>query len=1249
MQNRIYKRMALVLLLVLTLADAQARRERDTLGTGPRVSFVENAGHWDSRVRYEAQLHNAAVFLESDGITVALRTPIPHPGPQTAPVRHHAYRMHFPGASAANPSGLQPQEGYSNYYLGSDPSRWRSRVRSYSVVHYAGLWPGIDLDLFSSSNALKYNFIVAPGADPSPICMAYEGTEGIALDRDGNLLVKTTVRDIVELKPYVYQLDGGREVPVAARWEIGKDGVRIALGPYDHGKELVVDPLLIFSTYTGSTADNWGTTAAYDSEKNSYTAGLVFSIGYPTSIGAYQPAAGGGVDIGIFKFDTLGSQRLFATYLGGSSSDMPHSMFVNSFDELLIFGTTGSGDFPVTADAYCTQFNGGQQIDYESSTIRYPNGSDIFVSRLSADGTQMLASTYIGGSGNDGLNYRNYYNNNILVTMQGNDSLYYNYGDGARGEIITDNLNNIYVGTTTMSANFPVTAGCVQPQRGGGQDGVVFKLDHNLRNLLWSTYLGGAGDDAVYSIDVDSEYNLLVCGGTNSRNFPTTEHAWQPLYGGGGADGFVSKISYNGDRLMASTYVGMNLYDQLYFVRTGRHDEVFLFGQTKPTGGAAFIYNAGYSVPNSGMLLMRMHPLLDSLVWSTTFGTPGRVNLSPTAFAADICNRVYAAGWGRDFVGYGSNRWYTAGTAGMETTPGAWSDSTDGQDFYILSLDENANQLEYATFFGELHDGPDNNYRGGGDHVDGGTSRFDRLATLYQSVCASCGGYNGFPISAGAWRDSNYAANCNNALFRFNVTDNFPVAEFVPPTAGCAPYNVHFSNTGRGTSFLWNFGDGGYSTSRNPSHTYMHGGIYTVTLIAYLPGGCAEADTQRHTLHVIGKGQSFTPSISCQGTSIQIGMQPQIGATYQWMTEGVSDPTIANPYVTQAGTYLMRISVPGCSEVDTFEVHTYDLLDTLIVTPPSCHDYSDAAIELVLGQGIHPDSVQATFTGGYSAMPAPTRHGDTLRYAPLPAGIAALYTLTGYGCSVNGIVRVPNPPMPQYTKSQSPALCHDSCTAWIRILQEGYSDTLVSNLCEGTYVLSLTDRHGCPFSDTSVVQRNRALDHFHAWADATDIYHGNSVTLHSTPIPGARYRWEPDTDLESPNDSATRATPADTFNVYTVNVSHNGCKSSDTVHIRAKMISCGAPEFVIPNAFTPNGDGVNDEIDLSNSILAELHIAIFNRWGQCVFECNNPSDCRWDGTFRNTPCLPGVYTYTCRIRCNNGEENEFKGDITLIR
>lgn len=1203
-------------------------------------------GQWEDPFLFKAEMNHAAFFAEQNGFTFVIK------GPEVEEAGHahhhggpaHAYKVHFIGCSqqcSVSGQDVDPTEGYDNYFLGSNPDRWVSRVPHHKTILYKGLYPGIDMDVRMAQHALKNNFYISPGTSPSAIAMRYEGTEKMYLSA-GNLIIRTSVGEIVELSPFAYQdMDTGR-CEIDVRYRLKGTEVTFVVGDYDTLLPLVIDPVLHFSTYTGSSADNWGTTATYDFEKNTYTSGLVFGTGYPVATGAYDQSFNGNGDIGIFKFDSTGSQRIFATYLGGSNADMPHSMIVNSFGELVIFGTTGSRDFPTTANAYDTSFNGGSVLHYEGGTyVNYPNGSDIFVSRFSSDGTQLQASTFIGGNGNDGLNYRNYYT--AFTIMCGNDSLYFNYGDGARGEIITDDLNNIYIGSTTFSTNFPVTQGSVNNYPPLKQNGIVFKLDYNLRNIIWSTYLGGDGDDAVYSIDVDSSYNIIVCGGTNSTNFPTTPGVFQPTYGGGSADGFISKISYNGDRLISSTYYGSSAYDQIYFVRTGKHDQVFIYGQTK-ADGSTMIYNANYNTPGAGNLLSRFSPDLTSRVWSTVFGTNiGHPNLSPTAFAADICDRVYAVGWGRDYVGSCVSNFDHGSCHGMETTPDAYQRNTDGQDFYILALDNQASQLDYATFFGENF--ADDNL-GGRDHVDGGTSRLDRRSTLYQSVCASCHGASAFPTTPNVWSDQNESSLCNNAVFRFTIHTDYPVAECIVPPVGCAPYTVNFRNTGRGESYQWDFGDGSSSTETNPTHTFTSSGTYNVRLIALLQNGCKTADTTFIKVCVLnpnrGEHVLLTP---CEGELTQIGPQPRLGCTYEWVTGQVSDPTVANPYVSQSGIYIVRTTSQdrNCSQTDTFEVNYVSNIDSFEVHNPSCPNYSDgyAVVHLkasIIGQA------QIYWDG---------QPGDSVLSGLRADGRQHILVIVNGDCTNTISFMLSDPPSLTYSLEADTILCDDNCDGWIR-LTYGYSggettDSLIENLCPGTHTIQFSDTAGCPYSTSATIIRDTLLNQMRVWADTNEIFLSQSVGLHVTPKPGANYSWSDASTLSQPYSPNPIATPVDSLTYYECYVVDSlGCSWRGGLTIHCTEIHCGSPDVFIPNAFSPNDDGINDRLTFKGKWILEFHLAVYSRWGEKVYETHDIND-SWDGRYNGNWCLPGVYTYYCRIKCEAGLENLLKGDITLIR
>ena len=1249
------KTLAIRLLLLLPLLVLNPSGvSGQTPSAGNSLWMVENLGQWDARVCYRVMMHRAALFFERQAITVVVQ--------ETATEKehlhharghnYHAYRMTFEGSnSAVALSGHTPDGSYENYYLGRSPSRWVTGARRYGCVYYSGLYDGVDLSVHADGQQIEYDFVVHPLADVATIGVRYDGVDGLLL-RDGMLVVTTSVGEVVEQAPNTYQIVDGDTLTVACHYRLDGSTVHFDVGDYDPHLPLIIDPTLHFSTYTGSTADNWGTTATYDQNKHTYTAGLVFDIGYPTSIGAYSDHYSGNADIGIFKFDSSGSQRLFATYLGGSNADMPHSMYVNNFDELVLMGTTGSADFPTTEGAYDTSFNGGGELAYLCfynneyyRNIYFPEGSDLFVCHFDSDGSSLLGSTYIGGSGNDGLNYRTRYNNAVRTVMLGNDSLYYNYGDGARGELITDRLNNVYVGSTTFSADFPVSSGALQSASGGQQEGVLFKLDHHLRNLIWSTYIGGEGDDAVYSVDCDADYNVVACGGTNSPNLRVTAGALQTAYGGGSADGMVVKISSDGNRLIGATYLGSDAYDQCYFVRSGKDGDIFIYGQTC-AAGSSMIHDAGYGTPNSGMLLARLSSDLQRRVWSTVFGTPDSTpNLSPTAFAVDICGRVYAAGWGRDFVNYNGIAWYTAGTWEMETTAGALQTDTDGQDFYIACLDADATALEYATFFGELHVNVDD---GGGDHVDGGTSRIDKLGTLYQSVCASCGGHNGFPTTPDAWASDNGSSNCNNAIFKLNIHDDFAVAEFVTPPAGCHPYTAHLHNTGRGDHFLWDFGDGDTSTQRNPVHTFAAPGDYHVRLIAYNNDGCGTIDTAETVVMVIGEQHRREEMAVCDGERIQIGLQPQAGCDYRWTSGRVSDSTIANPYVESTGEYILLIQSADavCSETDTFDVVFRRLVDTLIVTSPRCPGGTDGT------------AVAVANGSGYRYCWDGVWNDDSLLSGLSDDGQEHLLTVTDGNCSSQHAFRIDPLPRPEVSIVHTPRICTD-CSgeieaqvsgegSWTYRWDDGMEGASRDSLCQGTYRLSIIDSNGCSYLDSVSIDLIIPEQPLQAWADDSVIFVGTSTFLHATTAADAAYRWEPADGLNHPYSNTTEATPETTTTYTVVRSDTTGCEYSVQVTIRCISISCGESLLFIPNAFTPNDDGQNDQLCLRGENISTFHIAIYSRWGEKVYSSDALDDC-WDGRHNGNLCLPGVYYYTCHIQCANNESSDLKGDITLIR
>jgi len=709
------------------------------------VHFIENRGQWPEDVLYRVGAGGLSVYVEKHALKyVFIRHGHNHEGSSGAvetlvdgvedKPEIQVIEVRFVDAHEYVLSHAEDEvETVYNYFLGNDRSRWASGVRAYKRVRLDDLYENIDLQLYMEQGRLKYDLVVQPGAQLRDIRMKYAGHNGLEL-QDGKLVVSTSTDVYSEHIPMSYQSDDqGRRAPISCSFALDEDEVYFEVDEsYDPGLSLTIDPELIFSTYSGSTADNWGFTATYDDQGNLYSGGIVQGAGFPTSRDALQPGFAfgevGSWDVGILKYDSTGTNLLYGTYLGGTSSEVPASLIVNNRGELLIYGTTSSTDFPVSSDAYQSSYAGGLPLNPVPGVV-YHNGSDLYVSKVSQNGDSLLSSTYLGGLNNDGL----------IQTFQ---LLTKNYGDQYRGEVFIDEDDNVYVASTTSSDNFPVFNGFQSVYGGGANDGVVFKLNSTLSELVWSTFIGGAAMDAVYSIRVDRDQNVFVGGGTHSTDYPTTSGALKTSKPDlADIDGVISLISSTGDSLISSSYIGTTAYDQVYMIDLDSSQNVYLLGQTQ----GAYPVTAGvYSNPNSGQFLHKLGHDLDTTYYSTVIGSRTQSpDFRPTAFLVNECENVFISGWGGRLNR--PDRGYIGGsTFNLPITENAFQKETDGSDFYLMVLLKDASKLLYGTYFGE-------STAVNGDHVDGGTSRFDKRGIVYQSVCGSCGATQGFPTTPGAW------------------------------------------------------------------------------------------------------------------------------------------------------------------------------------------------------------------------------------------------------------------------------------------------------------------------------------------------------------------------------------------------------------------------------------------------------------------------------------------------------------------
>lgn len=905
-----------------------------------QMEFIQNKGQWDSRVNYRGDYNNGAFFIEAKGFTVLMHDAAayeqlidrihphgPQPGVENEQVfgnnqqpillKSHAYKVRFDGANEQ--PKVMPDKmlaTYNNYFIGDDPAKWAPDCKLYQAITYKDMYPGIDIRYYSdAAGRLKYDIIVQTQADENQIKMVYEGVDKIKV-KNGELIIGTSVGDVKELYPYTYEVVNGQRKVLECRYVVKRNKVvSFEVTNRTPGSTLVIDPTLIFSSLTGSRQDNWGYTATPGPDGSFFAGGTALgnSNEFPVSPGAYQQIFGGGVnedqnnqpyDIAIMKLSPNGSNRLYATYLGGSSNEQPHSMICDPQGNLVVAGRSSSPNYPRSIP----------QIGIGGSY-------DIVITKFNATGTALLGSVKMGGIGEDGINIRGKY-----TAPDGVDALRRNYGDDARSEVILDAGGNIVLSSCTQSNNFPTTSGVFQPNFGGGrQDGVVVKFTSNLNTLLFSSYFGGSGDDACFVLANNPITNTYyIAGATTSGNLPGDKTGVLSAGNQGGVDGFITNILPNGSGIIKTTYTGTNGDDLIYGIQFDKKGFPYIMGTSL---GSWPIINAAYNRPGSRQFIAKLLPELSQFVYSTTYGTVASVpNISPVAFLVDRCENVYVSGWGgrpntvRQFP--------SAGTLGMDTTINFSGHRGDGNDFYFMVLKKDAASLLMGAFFGQLNGQFD-------DHVDGGTSRFDANGVIYQAMCANCGGGVQFPTTSGVWGISNGTPGsngCNQAAVKIEMNFAGVGAGAVASiggvrydTAGCTPLTVDFTDTLLiGKTYVWDFGDGTppvRQTTPTISHIYLAPGYYRVKLLAIDSTSCNIVDSSFTTIRA-GNNEAFlnfTP----------LKLPPCTNLTYQFTNTSFASSSGFGPrsFVWNYGDGSPRDTTNGAPRT-----HTYPAPGTYKVT-----------------------------------------------------------------------------------------------------------------------------------------------------------------------------------------------------------------------------------------------------------------------------------------------------------------------------
>lgn len=1176
------------------------------------IEFVENKGQWDSRVRFKGDVSAGAFFIRNGGFTVMQNNQDDlhrvyeylhkHRPEQTNTsarstegivLRGHAYNVDFLGASPDMeilPDKLIPS--YNNYFIGNDPSKWSGNCKIYQGITLENVYPNVNVRYYTDKGTLKYDLIIKPGADISKIALKYEGMDKLEV-KNKELVVKTSVGDLRESSPYTYQYDKSGKKEISCKYVIHDNVVRFEIKGYDPTSTLIIDPTLIFCSFAGSQANNWGFTATYGPDGSMFGGGIVFSNGFPVNAGAYQinfqggnasPPSDGPIDIGLIKLSPDGSNRVYATYLGGGGNEVPSSFIVDPQGDLIVAGRTNSGNYPTIP----------------ANSVIGPGGNwDIFVTKFNAAGSALIGSKRIGGSGLDGCN--------ITEGSDGVNSLNRNYGDEIRSEVNLDAAGNIYVASCTQSHDFPTTSAFQTSFGGGLQDGVVLKFNSTLSTLLFSTYLGGDGNDAAYVLDVAPSGDIYVAGGTESSTstFPGNHTGTVGSSYNGNVDGFVAQISSNGSSIIRSTFLGTSAPDQVYGLKFDKKGFPYVMGQTEGTWthiNAPF-YNAG-----SKNFIAKLQPDLSAYIYSTVFGNGSTLpNISPTAFLVDRCENVYVSGWGGAVFRTDPLYYPNGGTIGLPITADAIQSTTDNADFYFFVLKRDAASQLFGSFFGKV--GSDI-----ADHVDGGTSRFDQDGVIYQGICGDCQvGSGNFPTTAGAWSTVKPpSAYCNLALVKIalnlagvRASVLSSINGVLRDSAGCVPLVVDFIDTAQNAvTYEWNFGDGSpgvITTVPNTSHTFNSIGTYLVRLIAVDSNSCNVRDTSY--MHIrVGTIQA-TLSVN------PVKLAPCDSFKYQFDNLSSSVPIRpfgAQSFIWDFGDGSPRIQAGPNSVLHNFSAPGTYNVKLVLVDTNYCNAPDSITVQLSVAALVKAkfDTPLAGCTPYNAVFTNTSIGGQTFQW---DFGDGTTSTAT----SPTHLYSVPGP----------------------------YTITLIAN-----------DPNTCNLSDTTRFTINVFDNPVASFTIAPDPPVENTPTTFTnlSSLDAVLFKWgfgDGDTlQTASRLPIQHQYNTTGTFNACLTAINSAGC--ADTLCQPAKALIATLVD--VPNAFTPQSGDINSVVLVRGFGITKMKFIIWNRWGQKVFETSDRLT-GWDGKFKGVLQPMDVYAYTLDVEFFDGTKTQKKGDITLIR
>jgi hypothetical protein len=920
-----------------------------------RLRFEPNRGQTDEQVQFIVRgggytlflTQSEAVFsLQQTTATMKKQSGVPQSDPVqgalapslgTQGVEHlqdSVLRLQLVGA---NPhvtfAGINQLPGKSNYIRGNDPAKWNTKIPAFAKVQYSGIFPGIDLVYYGNSGHLEYDFLVSPGADSRLIRLNLKGTRNLRVDsRTGDLVMSVGKEELRFHKPIAYQKDPADQsqrhlVEATYRLDARKQ-VSVLVSSYDHSQPLVIDPTLSYSTYLGGSSNDYATAIAADSAGNAYVTGYTNSTNFPTTTGAYQTSCSGGcsgttVDAFVSKIDPTGTSLIYSTYLGGSANDYGNGITLNASGEAYLVGQTFSSNFPVTSGVFQSQCGGGSCV-----------GGDAFVTELNAEGSGLVFSTYLEGSG----------------INQGN-------------AVVLDASDNVYVTGYTESLTFPTTPGAFQTSCACSTRFVAFvtELNPSASALVYSTYLGGTGGDVGYALALDSAKDVYVTGYTHSTNFPTTAGAFQTTLNADTA-AFVTKLNSTGSALIYSTYLGgtTTLTTQCEACATNvavdSSGNAYVCGLTAesnfPTTPGA--YQTTFVGPTNGhdAFLTKLNSTGTGLVYSTYLG--GNGDTGATGIALDTSNNVWLKGNTKSSV-------FPVTTGAFQTVLGG------GFDAFVSEIDPTGSQLLYST------------YLGGSGTEYGGATRVLALDNQVPPNVYVVGYTNStnFPVTAGSLQT--HSAGVNDAFVaKFATGSGSSSGVVFSPTSltfasqligtSSVAQSVTLSNTGSSSLTITSIAISGDFLQTNNCGSSLTAGANCKITVTFKP---TKPNSRAGAVTVTDNATGSPQSVPLTGTGTYVKLSPA-SLIFGTVTVGTSSsPQVATfTNASKSALAIKSLTISGTNSLDFSETNTCGVsvaagksCTISVIFKPTASGARSASVSIVDAGGGSPQLVNLSGTG----------------------------------------------------------------------------------------------------------------------------------------------------------------------------------------------------------------------------------------------------------------------------------------------